>query len=76
MDFVRVRVGISGSTPSGKLKRPAPEKITDFVLGTFRPPEKEKLKKVQKIVAEALELVVTEGLPAAMNHINTLAHTK
>ncbi len=71
MDFVRVRVGISGATPSGKLKRPAPEKITDFVLGTFRPPEKEKLKKAQKIVSEALELLVTQGLPAAMTFTNT-----
>jgi PTH1 family peptidyl-tRNA hydrolase len=71
MDFVRVRVGISGSTPSGKLKRPAPEKISDFVLGKFKPIDKEKLKKAQKQVSEALELLLTEGLPAAMNRINT-----
>lgn len=70
-DFVRVRIGISGATPGGKLKRPAPEKIVDFVLGKFRPPEKEKLKKVQKEVAQALEILFTEGLSAAMTYANT-----
>jgi PTH1 family peptidyl-tRNA hydrolase len=71
MDFVRVRIGISASTPSGKLKRPAPEKIADFVLAKFKPTEVEKLKKVQKEVTEALELLLTDGLPAAMTYANT-----
>ncbi len=70
-DYVRVRVGISGSTPSGKLKRPAPEKITDFVLGKFKPTEADKLKKARKIVGEALELLLTEGLSPAMTEINS-----
>lgn len=69
-DYVRVRIGISSATPSGKLKRPAPEKISDFVLGKFKPTEQEKLKKVKKIVAEALELICTEGVQAAMTSIN------
>ncbi len=71
MDFIRVRVGISGATPGGKLKRPLPEKITDFVLGKFKPADKDKLKKVQKEVSEALEILLTEGLPAAMTYANT-----
>ena len=70
-EYVRVRVGISGSTPSGKLKRPAPEKITDFVLAKFKPAEEEKLKKVKKTVQEALELIVTEGPQPAMTAINS-----
>lgn len=69
-DYVRVRIGISGSTPSGKLKRPAPEKIGDFVLAKFRPPEMEKVKKVKKIVQEALELIVGEGVERAQTEIN------
>lgn len=69
-DFARIRIGISGATPGGKLKRPAPEKLADFVLAKFRPAEREKLKKVQKAVAEALELVLTEGVDRAMNEIN------
>lgn len=69
-DYVRVRVGISGSTPSGKLKRPDAEKITDFVLGKFKPAEQEKLKKVKKLVGEALELIVTEGVERAQTEMN------
>lgn len=70
-DFTRVRVGISGSTPSGKLKRPEPKKIVDFVLGKFKPAEQEKLKKVKKVVQHALELIVTEGKDRAMSEINS-----
>ncbi len=69
-DFVRVRVGISGATPSGKLKRPAPEKIADFVLAKFKPVEKDKLKKVKKVVQEALELILTEGVERAQTETN------
>jgi len=70
-DFIRIRVGISPSTPSGKLKRPDGAKITDFVLGKFKLAEQEKLKKVRKVVSEALELILTEGKDRAMNEINT-----
>lgn len=70
-DYVRVRVGISPSTPNGKLKRPDAEKITDFVLGKFKTSEQEKLKKARKVVGEALELIVTEGKERAMTDINS-----
>jgi PTH1 family peptidyl-tRNA hydrolase len=69
-DFVRVRIGISAATPSGKLKRPQGEDIVDFVLGKFKPGEQEKLKKVKKLVAEALELILEDGKEAAMGEIN------
>ncbi|MDB5225088.1 MAG: Aminoacyl-tRNA hydrolase, peptidyl-tRNA hydrolase, family [Candidatus Adlerbacteria bacterium] len=69
-DYVRIRIGISGATPKGLLKRPAPEKITDFVLGKFKPLDAEKLKKVKKIVQEALEIVLEDGVQAAMTAIN------
>lgn len=70
-DFVRVRVGISPSTASGKLKRPDAEGLADFVLGKFRAGEQEKLKKVKKLVAEALEWIVTEGVERAQTEINS-----
>jgi PTH1 family peptidyl-tRNA hydrolase len=70
-DYVRVRVGISPSTASGKLRRPDAEKITDFVLGKFKTGEQEKLKKARKIVGEALETIVTEGKDRAMTEINS-----
>lgn len=69
-DFIRIRIGISGSTPKGKLKRPAPEKISDHVLGKFKAAELTKLKAVRKTVAEALELLMEEGLERARTEIN------
>lgn len=69
-DYVRVRIGISGATPSGKLKRPAPEKLADFVLAKFRPPEADKLKKAKKIVQEAIGIILEDGVQAAMTETN------
>ncbi len=69
-DYVRVRVGISPSTSSGRLRRPEGEKLADFVLGKFKPTEQEKLKKVKRIVQEALELIVEEGRERAQTEIN------
>ena len=71
-EFVRIRVGISPSTPSGKLKKPDADDTNDFVLGKFKPAEQEKLKKVQKVVAEALELILTEG----RDHATMVIHSK
>lgn len=70
-DYVRVRIGISGETPSGKLKRPAPEKVADFVLAKFKPAEQEKIKKVKKIAQEALELILEESVERAQTEINS-----
>jgi PTH1 family peptidyl-tRNA hydrolase len=70
-DFTRVRVGISPSTPSGKLKRPDREKIVDFVLGKFKPADVEKLKKAKKLALEAVELIIEDGPQAAMMEIHS-----
>lgn len=70
-DFIRIRVGISGATAGGKLKKPDGEKVVDFVLGKFKPTEEEKLKKVRKTVFEAIELMLTEGREAAIMAIHT-----
>ena len=72
-DFIRIRIGISPATPSGKLKKPDQEKIIDFVLGKFKPSEQAKLKNAKKIVGDALELLLADGLAAAMNTINSRA---
>jgi PTH1 family peptidyl-tRNA hydrolase len=69
-DYVRVRIGIAGQTPSGKLKRPAPEKLAGFVLAKFKPAEQEKIKKIKKVVAEALELIVEDSVERAQTEIN------
>jgi PTH1 family peptidyl-tRNA hydrolase len=69
--FVRVRVGISPATPSGKLKKPSGEKeVGDFILSDFKPKETELLKKTGKRIAEALEVLVLDGRDMAMNRFN------
>ena len=70
-EFARLRVGISPSTPSGKIKKPNGEqKVVDFVLGKFSKRELETLKKVEKKMVEALECIVTEGRAVTMNKFN------
>ena len=70
-EFSRLRLGISPSTPTGKLKKPKGEdKVVDFVLGKFNKKEEEKLKKIQNRAVEALESAVVEGRVNAMNQFN------
>ena len=70
-DFIRVRIGIASTTPSGKIKKIKNEdKIIDFILGDFKKPETEILKKVFKKVNEALEVIIKEGRAKAMNEFN------
>ncbi|MFA6000109.1 MAG: aminoacyl-tRNA hydrolase [Candidatus Paceibacterota bacterium] len=70
-EFVRIRIGISPSTPSGKLRKPKGEKaVLKFLLGEFKKPELETLKKLSKKVAEAVEMIFTEGKDKAMSLYN------
>ena len=70
-NFIRVRVGITPTTPSGKLKKPAGEqKIIDFLLSNFKKSEQEILKKISKRVSDALDTIITDGLARAMNECN------
>ena len=69
--FTRVRVGVSPSTASGKIRKPSGEKeVLDFILAKFKTHELAELKQVFKRVAQALELIVTEGPLIAMNKFN------
>ena len=70
-EFLRIRIGICPSTPSGKLKKPAGEKaVLNFLLGEFKKPELEILKKLSKKVSEAVETIFTEGKDKAMSLYN------
>jgi len=69
--FIRIKVGISPRTPSGKTKKPKGEKaVNNFILGTFKPKELELLKKVSKKVSGALTAIVVDGKERAMNEFN------
>ncbi len=69
--FIRIRIGISPTTPTGKLKKPKGEEAVEkHILSDFKKPELEVLKKVFKKVAEAVETIVEEGLQTAMTKFN------
>jgi len=67
-EFVRIRIGISPSTPSGKTKKP--KDVLKFLLGGYKEKELAELKKLSKKVAEALETIFTEGKDKAMSLYN------
>jgi len=68
--FVRVRIGICPTTPSGKLKKPDHTKMLDFIVGEFKKPEMDIVKKVGKKVCEALDVIITESLQKGMTEYN------
>ena len=71
--FVRIRVGVSPTTPSGKMKKPSGEKeVIAFILGKFKPSEEDALKKMWKTVSDALNMIIEEGRVIAMNKFNSL----
>ena len=70
-EFIRIRIGISPATPSGKLKKPHGEKdVEKHILGGFKKSETEILKKVFKRVALAVETISEFGYERAMTESN------
>jgi len=70
-EFIRFRIGISPATASGKLRKPiGPQAVEKHILGEFKKPELETLKKVGKKVSEATGVLVTESLGKAMTLFN------
>ena len=70
-EFVRIRVGVSPHTPTGKLKKPKGEEaILKFLLGKFKEDELKTLKTLSKKVAEIIEMISGEGKDKAMTLFN------
>lgn len=70
-EFLRIRIGISPATPKGVVKKPKGEKaVLNFLLGEYKKPELEIIKKLGKIVAEAVETIFTESKEKAMSLYN------
>jgi peptidyl-tRNA hydrolase, PTH1 family len=70
-EFIRIRIGVSPVTPSGKLRKPKGEEaILKFLLGKFKEDELKEIKKVSKKVAEIVEMIVTESKEKAMSVFN------
>ena len=70
-EFYRLRLGVSPSSASGKLKKPSGENaVMKFLLGKFKPSEESDLKKVFKRAGEAMQAVIDDGAVIAMNKFN------
>jgi len=70
-EFLRIRIGISPETPSGKVRKPKGEKaVLNFILGIYKKSELEKLKKLSQKVAEAVKMIFTESKEKAMSLYN------
>ncbi len=69
--FVRIKIGIMPTTPTGKPKKPKGEqKILDFILGEFQKGEMVILKKSLHDVRDAVALIVQDERVKAMNEFN------
>ncbi len=60
-DFVRLKVGIG---------RPERGDVTDYVLGRFHAGEQKLLPQLLDLAADAVEMILTDGVSAAMNKFN------
>ncbi|PIR45052.1 MAG: aminoacyl-tRNA hydrolase [Candidatus Vogelbacteria bacterium CG10_big_fil_rev_8_21_14_0_10_51_16] len=61
-DFVRIRVGIASTTPTGKIKKPKGEEaVIKHILSKIRAKDEMLFKKVVSRAAKAVEQVVTHG---------------
>lgn len=70
-EFVRIRIGVSPHTPTGKLKKPKGEEaVIKFLLGSFKEDELKILKKQSKEVAKILVCLSAESKDKAMSLYN------
>lgn len=70
-EFTRIRIGVSPHTPTGKIKKPKGEDaVLKFLLGEFKKPELEEIKKLSKKIGEAIEMYYAEGKDKAMSLFN------
>ncbi|MGA7916899.1 MAG: aminoacyl-tRNA hydrolase [Candidatus Acidiferrales bacterium] len=61
-EFIRVRLGVKPEYPL--------EDMADYVLGTMRKPEREIAAQMAADAAEAVELILSEGVGKAMARFN------
>lgn len=70
-EFVRIRIGVSPHTPTGKTKKPKGEEaVLKFLLGKFKDDELKEIKKISKKVAEILVSLSSDGKEKAMSIYN------
>jgi PTH1 family peptidyl-tRNA hydrolase len=71
-EFAQLKIGISGATAKGKVKKPSgDDKVAKHVVGKFKPAEEALLKKTLKNAAGAIRIFATDGIEKAMLAANT-----
>jgi PTH1 family peptidyl-tRNA hydrolase len=71
-EFIRIRVGITPATSSGKLKKPqGDDAVEKHIIGKFKKPELDIIKKVSKDVIGAVEVILNRGFANAMGEYNS-----
>jgi peptidyl-tRNA hydrolase, PTH1 family len=70
-EFIRIRIGISPTTQSGKIRKPKGEEaILKFLLGKYKEDEFKEIKKISKKVSEIITMISAEGKDKAMSVYN------
>ena len=70
-EFIRIRIGVSPVTPSGKTKKPKGEEaVLKFLLGKFKEDEFKEIKKLSKKISEILVTLSSDGKDKAMSLYN------
>lgn len=70
-EFLRIRIGVSKKTASGKVKKPAGvDAVINHLMKRFSTDEMEELKKVWKKIESAIEIFINEGRDKAMSLTN------
>ena len=70
-EFVRIRIGVSPHTPTGKIRKPSGEEaVLKFLLGPLKEDELKTLKKLSKKVEEIISMISAEGKDKAMTFYN------
>lgn len=71
--FIRLRLGISGETASGRIKKPqGDKKVVATILGKFKKNEAIEIKKVIKKAVLALGLIISDGHEKAASLLGSL----
>jgi|SRR3989338_7112711 len=69
-DFLRLRIGISPATPSGKLKKPSgKQKIEKLILGGFTAEENKKINALAEKINQAFETIITKDHQTASSRL-------
>lgn len=70
-EYVRVRVGVVPVSPSGKLRKPkGGENVHEFILKKLSKKDLEKIEKIIKSTADAVETIIVKGRETASSKYN------